>query len=91
VRKRVFYMRGKDVLNAIKKDIDGHIGQKVLLKANSGRRKVVIREGILEQTYPNIFVVRVEGSDNTTRTISYSYSDILTQTVQIVYDNNVAI
>lgn len=85
-------MRGKEILNAIKKDIDEHIGEKVLLKANSGRRKVVVREGVLEKTYPNIFVIRVEGSDNTSRTISYSYSDILTQTVQLVYNkSNMAI
>jgi uncharacterized protein Veg len=84
-------MRGKDILSAIKKDIDSHVGEKILLKANSGRRKVVVREGILEQTYPNIFVVRVEGTDSSSRTISYSYSDILTQTVQIVYNKNLAI
>lgn len=79
-------MRGKEVLNAIKKDIDEHIGEKVLLRANSGRRKVVIREGVLEKTYPNIFIVRVDGNDSTSRTISYSYSDILTQTVQLVFN-----
>ncbi|EYE89782.1 Veg protein [Fervidicella metallireducens AeB] len=85
-------MRGKEVLSAIKNDIEGHIGEKVLLKANSGRRKVVVKEGILEKTYPNIFVVRVEGNDNSSRTISYSYSDILTKTVQLVYKKgNVAI
>lgn len=79
-------MRGKEVLNAIKKDIDEHVGEKVLLRANSGRRKVVIREGVLEKTYPNIFIVRIDGSDSTSRTISYSYSDILTQTVQLVFN-----
>lgn len=85
-------MRGKEVLNAIKKDIDEHIGEKVLLRANSGRRKVMIREGVLEKTYPNIFIVRIDGSDSTSRTISYSYSDILTQTVQLVFnETNMAI
>ena len=78
-------MRGKEVLSAIKSDIEEHIGEKVLLKANSGRRKVIVREGVLEKTYPNIFVVKVEGTDNTVRMLSYSYSDILTQTVQLVY------
>lgn len=62
-------MRGKEVLNAIKMDIDGHVGEKILLKANSGRRKIVVREGILEKTYPNIFTVRIEGVDNIGRTV----------------------
>jgi uncharacterized protein Veg len=84
-------MRGKEILDSIKTNMEGHVGEKVLLKANSGRRKVIVREGILEQTYPNIFVVRIEGTDNTSRTVSYSYSDILTQTVQLVFNNSVAI
>ena len=78
-------MRGKEILSAIKNEIEEHIGEQVTLKANSGRRKVIVREGILEKTYPNIFVVKVEGTDNTTRTLAYSYSDILTQTVQLIY------
>ncbi|SKA76318.1 Uncharacterized protein Veg [Caloramator quimbayensis] len=81
-------MKGKEVLSAIKKDMDEHVGEKVLLKANSGRRKVVVREGILEKTYPNIFVIRVDGTDNSSRMVSYSYSDILTQTVQLVFKSN---
>ncbi|CDF57230.1 Veg family protein [Thermobrachium celere] len=81
-------MKGRELLEAIKKNIDEHVGEKVLLKANNGRKKVLVKEGILEQTYPNIFVVRVEASDNTTRVISYSYSDILTKNVQIVFENN---
>ncbi|MCX7951003.1 MAG: Veg family protein [Clostridiales bacterium] len=81
-------MRGKELLEAIKKNIDEHVGEKVLLKANSGRRKMLVREGVLEQTYPNIFVVRIEASDNTSRVVSYSYSDILTKNVQIVFENN---
>lgn len=81
-------MRGKELLEAIKKNIDEHVGEKVLLKANSGRRKMLVREGVLEQTYPNIFVVRIEANDNTSRVVSYSYSDILTKNVQIVFENN---
>lgn len=80
-------MGGKEVLSAIKNDIDGHIGERVLLRANSGRKKVIEREGILEKTYPNIFVVRIEGTDRTSRVISYSYSDILTNTVKVEFKN----
>ncbi|QCX33422.1 hypothetical protein FDN13_06690 [Caloramator sp. E03] len=81
-------MKGKEVLSAIKKNMDEHIGEKVLLKANSGRRKIIVKEGILEKTYPNIFVIRVDGDDNSSRMISYSYSDILTQTVQLIFKSN---
>lgn len=81
-------MKGKEILNAIRKDIDSHVGEKVILKANGGRKKVLIKEGILEKTYPNIFVVKVEGKSKEVRTISYSYSDILTESVQLVFFKN---
>lgn len=75
------------MLDAIRENIDRHVGQKVVLKANSGRKKVVVREGILEQTYPNIFVVKLGQEGKTGRRVSYSYSDILTRVVQIECDN----
>ncbi len=68
----------------IKKDIEGCIGEKVQLRANKGRKKSFIREGILENTYPSIFVVKFENEYDTTRRVSYSYTDILTKAVEIV-------
>lgn len=70
-----------NVLAAIKNEIDDHVGEKVTLRANNGRRKIMVSNGTLEETYPNIFVVRLE--DDTQRKVSYSYSDVLTKTVQI--------
>jgi uncharacterized protein Veg len=71
-----------NMLDSIKKDLDCFVGQRVTLKANRGRRKILQREGILEKTYPNIFVIKVDG-DHNPRRISYSYADILTETVEI--------
>lgn len=70
-------------LASIKKDIESHVGEEVTLKANGGRRKVLVNRGRIEQTYPSIFVIRLE--DDTQRTVTYSYSDVLTKTVQIVF------
>ncbi|GIM29648.1 hypothetical protein CPJCM30710_23140 [Clostridium polyendosporum] len=70
-------------LASIKKDIEGHIGERVTLKANGGRRKVLVNNGVLESVYPSIFVVRLD--TDTQRTVTYSYSDVLTKTVQLVY------
>jgi uncharacterized protein Veg len=81
-------VNSKEILNAIKREIDGHVGERVMLKANGGRKKVMVKEGILEKTYPNIFVVRVMGKCNESRTVSYSYSDILTETVQLIFNKN---
>ncbi len=86
--KEGVYMKSKEILNAIKREIDSHVGEKVMLRANGGRKKIFVKEGILEKTYPNIFVVRVEGNSNDIRTISYSYSDILTETVQLIFSKS---
>lgn len=67
----------------IKRDIEEHLGEKVTLKANGGRKKILVNNGIIESVYPSIFVVRLE-SDNE-RTVTYSYSDVLTKTVQLYF------
>jgi len=74
----------KTDLFQIKKDIENCIGEKIQLKANKGRKKSFIKEGILENTYPNIFVVKFENAYENTRRVSYSYTDILTKAVEIV-------
>ncbi|MEG0308159.1 MAG: Veg family protein [Clostridium sp.] len=76
-------MKIGNVLTTIKKDIEGHVGEKVTLKANGGRRKIVVNDGVLEKTYDSIFVIRLDSSSQ--RTVSYSYSDVLTKTVQLVF------
>jgi uncharacterized protein Veg len=79
----VFTMDRKNVLTSIKRDIESHVGEKVTLKANGGRRKIIVNDGVLEKTYDSIFVIRLENA--TQRTVSYSYSDVLTKTVQLVF------
>lgn len=79
----------KGDLFQIKKDIETCVGQKVQLKANKGRKKSFIKEGILEKSYPSIFIVKFENDYETTRRVSYSYTDILTKAVElVVYKDN---
>lgn len=76
-------MRVNDSLDRIKKDVETCVGEKVRLKANKGRRKTFVKEGILESTYPCIFVVKFNTDQDSIRRVSYSYSDILTETVEL--------
>ena len=68
----------------IKKDIEHLVGEKIRLKANKGRKRITIREGILEDTYRSLFVVRIKDKYDSERMVSYTYTDILTRTVQII-------
>ncbi len=76
-----------DILKEIKKDLEGFLGYKVSIKANRGRRKIVQKDGVLEKTYPNIFVIKVD-ENQSPRRVSYSYADILTETVEVKIKDN---
>ncbi|SDK85839.1 Veg family protein [Natronincola ferrireducens] len=76
-------MADRNTLNEIRRNIEGYVGEKVTLKANKGRKRTMVREGVLENTYPSIFVVRINGDYNSVRRVSYSYSDILTESVEV--------
>jgi len=69
-------------LEKIRKDLDSFVGQEVSLKANTGRKKVFQVNGILEQTYPRVFVVKFR-ERQVERRVSYSYADLLTEVVEI--------
>lgn len=70
-------------LDVIKDQLEDCIGKKVILKANKGRKKITVKEGILEAVYPSLFVVRVSNEYESARRVSYTYSDVLTTTVEV--------
>lgn len=75
-------MSAKKVLSDIKRDLEPFVGNKIRLRANRGRKKVIEKTGVLENIYPNIFVVRLD-EKQVERRISFSYADILTDAVQL--------
>ena len=50
----------KSNISEVRKNIEGCVGQKVLLRGSLGRNKSFEKEGTLMNTYPNIFVVKME-------------------------------
>ncbi|RNM43531.1 hypothetical protein EF901_17380, partial [Staphylococcus aureus] len=49
----------KSILD-IKNSIDCHLGNRIVLKANGGRKKTIERCGVLKETYPSVFVVELD-------------------------------
>ena len=74
----------------IKKSLDGHLGKRLQLRANGGRKKTVECEGVLSETYHAVFVVELN-EDNAQKRVSYSYTDILTEAVEITFLDDVVI
>lgn len=75
-------MATKTTMAGIKTDLESYIGKKISLKANRGRKKTMERTGILEQIYPSHFLVLIN-EENFNRRLSFSYADILTETVEL--------
>ena len=74
-----------DITN-LKSDILEKIGQKIIIKGSLGRNKSFEKEATIEKAYPNIFVVKYEENN---RNVTYSYTDILTRTVEVeVFDGD---
>ena len=67
----------------IKDKLDNHIGKTVYLKADRGRRRFINRKGVIDATYPSLFVVDLEYEDAPNRKMTFTYSDVLTHTVRL--------
>jgi uncharacterized protein Veg len=77
----------KNALLEIKRSLEPHVGSKIMLRANGGRRKTIERTGVLEEIYPSVFVVKLDQDQHAFKRVSYSYADILTESVEVMLCN----
>lgn len=63
------------------------VGRRVKVCENKGRNKVDVLEGVISAIYPCVFTIRLDGEDIpvASQTISYTYTDVLTKDVELVY------
>ena len=76
-------MYDKNDVFHIKKDIEKIIGSRVKLETNKGRHKSVISEGVISDAYPCIFTIQLFEGMEPSRKLSFSYTDVLTNSVEI--------
>lgn len=74
---------GLKTLLEIKEGLEGQIGRRLKLTVNGGRRRTVVRSGVLAETYPSVFVVELDQDENAFERVSYSYADVLTEAVEL--------
>jgi uncharacterized protein Veg len=58
-------------------------GEKLRLRANMGRSRIIEVEGILTQAHPSLFIMEVPRKRGRAIRQSYQYVDILTGTVEL--------
>ncbi|MDF2804536.1 MAG: hypothetical protein K0S61_4441 [Anaerocolumna sp.] len=77
-------MKQADV-SKVRREIINHVGSRVKIKANRGRNKMDITEGVITETYPSIFLIKIDDdSSDSVKTMSFSYADVLTKDVQMM-------
>ncbi|MCI5731509.1 MAG: Veg family protein [Eubacterium sp.] len=71
-------------VGSVRRAVSQHVGSKVRVRSNLGRHKYDVTEGVITETYPCIFLVRVENAEEDSfQTVSYSYTDVITKDVQL--------
>lgn len=71
-------------LVSVRDRLDTIVGQKIKLTSNRGHKKMTTKQGVLEKTYPGIFVVKLDNTKGVMgRRISFSYADVLTKAIEL--------
>lgn len=71
-------------MEIIKEKLENHLGKTVYLKADRGRKRYIRRKGTIDSVYPSLFVIDLELENAPNRKMTFTYSDVLTSTVELV-------
>lgn len=74
----------KDLVE-IKSLLDKNLGEEIIVTVQMGRKKKRERRGVLRETYRSVFVVDLDQDDNNIDRVSYSYSDVLTHSIDVEF------
>ena len=75
------------IVDSIHDTLNDFVGQRLKVRANMGRSKIVESEGVLTQVHPRLFIMEVDRKRGRTARQSYQYVDVLTGTVEL-YDTD---
>ena len=74
------------IIDSIREKLDGYRDQKLHVRANMGRSKIVESDGTLTQVHPRLFIMEMDRKRGRTARQSYQYVDVLTGTVELSQD-----
>ncbi|AMB99544.1 hypothetical protein AWM75_05820 [Aerococcus urinaehominis] len=69
----------------IKQELDQNIGRPICVTQQAGRKRIIKRNGVLSDTFPSVFVVELDQEENKFERVCYSYTDLLTESVEIEF------
>ena len=71
------------IIDSIHDTLNDFVGQRLRVRANMGRSKIVESEGVLTQIHPQLFIMEIDRKRGRTARQSYQYVDVLTGTVEL--------
>lgn len=71
------------IVDSIHDTLRDFVGQRLKVRANMGRSKIVESEGVLMQVHPQLFIMEVDRKRGRTARQSYQYVDVLTGMVEL--------
>ena len=71
------------IVDSIHDTLHDFVGQRLKVRANMGRSKIVESEGVLMQVHPQLFILEVDRKRGRTSRQSYQYVDVLTGIVEL--------
>ncbi|MDD6651403.1 MAG: Veg family protein [Eggerthellales bacterium] len=75
-----------NLIGSIHDTLNDFVGQRLKVRANMGRSKIVENEGVLKQVHPSLFIMEVDRKRGRTARQSYQYVDVLTGMVELSHD-----
>lgn len=76
-------LQANNMIDSIRSEVEEYIGRRVVVKADKGRKRIITNEGVIENAFDDVFTVRINNEFDVERTVSYSYTDVLTSTVKL--------
>jgi len=70
-------------LAEIKQQLDDHIGKSVTLITHESRHRTVEHEAVVRETFRSVFVLDLKQEGNEFDRASFSYTDILTDNIEV--------
>ena len=74
------------IIDSIHDTLNDLVGQRLRVREDMGRSKVVEDEGIITQVHPRLFIMEVDRKRGRTARKSFQYADVLTGVVELTQD-----
>lgn len=71
------------IVDSIHDTLDDFVGQRLKVRANMGRSKIIESEGVLMQVHPQLFIMEIDRKRGSKARQSYQYVDVLTGMVEL--------